>query len=29
MGVENIIVTIVSIGLLIYLFWTLVRPENF
>ncbi len=29
MGTENIIVGIVSIGLLIYLFWTLIRPENF
>jgi K+-transporting ATPase KdpF subunit len=26
---ENIIVGIVSIGLLIYLFWTLIRPEHF
>jgi len=29
MGTENIIVGIVSIGLLVYLFWTLIRPENF
>jgi K+-transporting ATPase KdpF subunit len=29
MGIENIIVGIVSIGLLVYLFWTLIRPENF
>jgi len=26
---ENIIVGSVSIGLLIYLFWTLIRPEHF
>jgi len=26
---ENIIVGIVSVGLLVYLFWTLIRPENF
>jgi len=26
---ENIIVGCVSIGLLIYLFWTLIRPEHF
>ncbi|MGD0770366.1 MAG: K(+)-transporting ATPase subunit F [Tepidisphaeraceae bacterium] len=26
---ENIIVGIVSVGLLIYLFWTLIRPEHF
>jgi K+-transporting ATPase KdpF subunit len=26
---ENIIVGIVSIGLLIYMFWTLIRPEHF
>jgi len=26
---ENIIVGIVSIGLLVYLFWTLIRPESF
>ncbi|MGA2229848.1 MAG: K(+)-transporting ATPase subunit F [Tepidisphaeraceae bacterium] len=26
---ENIIVGIVSLGLLVYLFWTLIRPENF
>ena len=26
---ENIIVGIVSIGLMIYLFWTLIRPEHF
>jgi K+-transporting ATPase KdpF subunit len=29
MGAENIIVGIVSLGLLVYLFWTLVRPESF
>jgi K+-transporting ATPase KdpF subunit len=29
MGTENTIVAIVSLGLLVYLFWTLVRPENF
>jgi len=27
--VENVIVGIVSVLLLIYLFWTLVRPEHF
>jgi K+-transporting ATPase KdpF subunit len=27
--VENIIVGIVSLGLLVYLFWTLIRPEHF
>ena len=27
--VENIIVGIVAFGLIIYLFWTLIRPENF
>jgi len=26
---ENIIVGIVSLGLLVYLFWTLIRPESF
>jgi len=26
---ENIIVGIASVGLLVYLFWTLIRPENF
>jgi len=26
---ENIIVGIVSVGLLVYLFWTLIRPEHF
>jgi len=26
---ENIIVGIVSVLLLIYLFWTLIRPEHF
>jgi len=26
---ENIIVGIVAVGLLIYLFWTLIRPEHF
>ncbi|MGO8747785.1 MAG: K(+)-transporting ATPase subunit F [Thermoguttaceae bacterium] len=25
---ENIIVGIVSLGLLVYLFWTLIRPES-
>ena len=29
MSPEIIIVGIVSVGLLIYLFWTLVRPEHF
>jgi len=29
MNYENIIVGIVSIGLLVYLFWTLIRPESF
>jgi K+-transporting ATPase KdpF subunit len=29
MTAELIIVAIVSLGLLIYLFWTLVRPEMF
>jgi K+-transporting ATPase KdpF subunit len=27
--VENIIVSIISLGLIVYLFWTLIRPENF
>jgi len=26
--VENLIVGIVSLGLLVYLFWTLIRPES-
>jgi len=26
---ENIIVGIVAVGLMVYLFWTLIRPENF
>jgi len=26
---EIIIVSVVSIGLLVYLFWTLIRPESF
>jgi K+-transporting ATPase KdpF subunit len=26
---ENIIVGIVAVGLLVYLFWTLIRPEHF
>jgi len=26
---ENIIVAIVAVGLIVYLFWTLIRPENF
>jgi len=26
---ENIIVGVVSLGVMIYLFWTLIRPENF
>jgi len=26
---ENIIVGIASVGLMIYLFWTLIRPEHF
>jgi len=26
---ENIIVGIVSLGLLVYLFWSLIRPESF
>jgi len=26
---ENIIVGIVSLGLIVYLFWTLIRPESF
>ena len=26
---ENIVVGIVSVGLLVYLFWTLIRPESF
>jgi K+-transporting ATPase KdpF subunit len=26
---ENIIVGIVALGLIVYLFWTLIRPENF
>jgi len=25
---ENIIVGIVSLGILLYLFWTLIRPES-
>jgi K+-transporting ATPase KdpF subunit len=29
MSAEIIIVGIVSLGLLVYLFWTLVRPESF
>jgi K+-transporting ATPase KdpF subunit len=29
MVVENIIVGIVSLGLLVYLFWSLIRPESF
>jgi K+-transporting ATPase KdpF subunit len=29
LAMENIIVGIVSVGLLIYLFWTLIRPEHF
>lgn len=29
MGVENIIVGFVSLGLLVYLFWSLIRPESF
>lgn len=29
MAVENIIVGIVSLLLLVYLFWSLIRPENF
>jgi K+-transporting ATPase KdpF subunit len=26
---ENIIVGIAALGLLVYLFWTLIRPEHF
>jgi len=26
---ENVIVGFVSLGLLVYLFWTLIRPESF
>jgi len=26
---ENVIVGIAAIGLLVYLFWTLIRPESF
>jgi len=26
---ENIIVAVISVLMIIYLFWTLVRPENF
>jgi len=26
---EIIIVSIVSLGMLVYLFWTLIRPESF
>jgi len=26
---ENVIVGFVSIGLIVYLFWSLIRPENF
>jgi len=29
MSAEIVIVGIVSLGLLVYLFWTLVRPESF
>ena len=29
MSPENIIVSIVSLGLVVYLFWTLIRPESF
>jgi K+-transporting ATPase KdpF subunit len=29
MVVENIIVGIVSLGLIVYLFWSLIRPESF
>ena len=29
MGLENIIVGIVALLLLVYLFWTLIRPEHF
>ncbi|MFI5380171.1 MAG: potassium-transporting ATPase subunit F [Tepidisphaerales bacterium] len=26
---ENIIIGFVAVGLLVYLFWTMIRPENF
>jgi K+-transporting ATPase KdpF subunit len=26
---ENIIVGIISVALIVYLFWTLIRPESF
>ncbi|MGA2499038.1 MAG: potassium-transporting ATPase subunit F [Tepidisphaeraceae bacterium] len=26
---ENVIVGFVAVGLLVYLFWTMIRPENF
>ena len=29
MAAENVIVGIVSLGLIIYLFWSLIRPESF
>jgi K+-transporting ATPase KdpF subunit len=29
MNAEIVIVGIVSFGLLVYLFWTLIRPEHF
>lgn len=29
MGLENIIVGVVALLLLVYLFWTLIRPEHF
>jgi K+-transporting ATPase KdpF subunit len=29
MVAENIIVGIVSLGLIVYLFWSLIRPESF
>ena len=29
MATENVIVGIVSVGLIVYLFWALLRPEKF